>query len=296
MAVRILSSLEVGSGYPQIINTAADDAISLIPGLIDQWYVSETLTTGFDAVATSVWVGLTNGTRLVGRAGVNARPMDYISAISAANDQDGLRSGWDTDADPDDWDGNNERTQLISEDNLFDGTSSWAVFVAVICPVDAAPASPSNRQIWGSDEGTETPSLRYLTSSGNLQFYQDVSDTNAILDSSADYQDDAVHVIGVGYDATDNVITMRVDGVQKGTLSASGDADLENIPLSKLVIGGSDDALSAAFTGYYFAVVMVRGSSLMRGKALSGYSGDEDDALAAVEQGLMERFGLVYPG
>lgn len=286
MAIHLKSADTLPGSYPQLINTPATDAISLIPGLYDQWWVHAGLTSGFADVSTATWTGLTNAKKLIGRTGINARPMDFIASLAAMNNKPVLRSGWDDDADPDAWDGNNERTQMITTDNVFDGASSYAVFVTCIIPTGLL----ANRRVWGSDADNGAY-LFALDTDGRLRYYQDEDDGFILEDTSKDYRDDAVHVIGIGWDATDEVATMRVNGVQKDIQTGVNYAP----DAGKFVLAGWDDVLSNSAEAYFRSLAIVQGASLMRSKPLANYNGDEDDALQAIEQAMMEDAGLVYP-
>lgn len=288
MAINLKSADVLPSTFPSIINTALDDAISIIPNLYDQWYASSALTSLVDA-ENGVWRGLTNNKRLISRLGVNARPPDLISAFAAANNKDVLRFGWDDDAatnDPATWDDNNERTQMHTDEDFFDGSSSWAVFIGLVGP----DAATSNTPVWGTSLDTGGAKLDLYHSDGRLRYHQPNEATHIIQDLSDNYQDDTAHVIGIGYDATDDVVTLRTNGAQTGTATSITSAP----GASRFVLGGDKSALSAvSFEGYIRSVVLFRGTSLMRGKALTGYDGDEDDALAVVEAGLLGDLGLV---
>lgn len=285
MAIHLKSTDTLGSSYPQLINNAATDAISLIPGLYDQWWVHAGLTSGLDAASTAAWTGLTNGKQLIGRTGVNERPMDYISSLAAANNKDVLRTGWDDDPVTAIWDGNNERTQMITTENIFDGSSSYCVYITYIAPTDLL----FSRRVWGNDVADDAQ-LYLLDTDGRLRFYHDGA-TLLLQDTTKDYRDDTPHVIGVGWDATDQVVTMRVNGVQTDTASSVAIGP----EAGKFVLSGYSSTLGQATEGYFRSLAIVQGASLMRSKSLTNYNGDEDTALEAIERGMMEDVGLTYP-
>lgn len=273
------------AAYPEILNTPNTDAVGKIPSVLDQWYAYDgIITEGIGGVETFVWEGIA-GKVLRGRNGLNERRMDIVPSFAAAGGATVLRSGWDSDAGPEAFDGNNERTQLITDDDAF-ANEPWMVSMSY-----ALPASFTTNSFVLGNGAADPLNVYFFSASGVVRIYNALSDT-LIYQGAVDYRTDAFNVFTVAWTGTE--IVWRVNAVEVARVASTQAPNLDNEG-AKFILGGRDSALGAAASGWYRGVVISKGAALMGTDPITGYEGTEADALAAIERSLMEDVGLTYP-
>jgi len=273
------------AAYPEILNPPNTDAVGKVPSVLDQWYAYDgILEEGINGVENFVWEGIA-GKVMRGRNGVNERRMDIIPSFAPAGGATVLRSGWDSDAGPEAFDGNNERTQLLTDDDVF-ANEPWMISFSFAFPSTGGSYS----FVFGNGASDPLYFVMY-SSSGRFRIYNPHS-AAIVHEEATDFRTDVFNVFTIAWTGTE--IVVRVNAAEVARVANTTAPDLDNDG-AKFILGGKDDALATSATGWYRGVVISKGAALMGTDPITGYAGTEADALEAIERSLMEDVGLTYP-